>query len=125
MLCLWQSSPQSTGTDVAAEYHRKACPACSGCRRRKFVNSCANVTPNYRHSARMVLLVSRKIFMLALVALALDLWHGYLQLSQLYGFAFVFGLLTAFALPASQALLLSSGINRFGTHAKHALPEAA
>jgi MFS family permease len=58
-----------------------------------------------RYSARMVLLVSRTIFMLALVALALDLWYGYLQLSHLYGFAFVFGLLTAFALPASQALL--------------------
>ena len=69
--------------------------------------------------------LKRLLVVLALVALALDLWHGYLQLSQLYGFAFVFGLLTAFALPASQALLLSSGINRFGTHAKHALPEAA
>lgn len=58
-----------------------------------------------RYSARKVLLVSRTIFMLALLALALDLWFGRLQLGHLYGFAFVFGLLTAFALPASQALL--------------------
>ena len=58
-----------------------------------------------RYSARKVLLVSRAIFMLALIALALDLYLGRLHLGHLYGFAFVFGLLTAFALPASQALL--------------------
>jgi MFS family permease len=58
-----------------------------------------------RYSARRVLLVSRTLFMLALIALALILWYGHLQLHHLYGFAFAFGLLTAFALPASQALL--------------------
>lgn len=58
-----------------------------------------------RYSAHIVLLVSRTIFMLALVALALDLWYGHLLLSHLYGFALIFGLLTAFSLPASQALL--------------------
>lgn len=58
-----------------------------------------------RYSARTVLLVSRGIFMLALAALAIDLYCGQLQLGHLYGFAFVFGLLAAFALPAGQALL--------------------
>lgn len=58
-----------------------------------------------RYTARRVLLVSRMVFMLALVVLALDLWYGYLQLPHLYGFALIFGLSTAFSMPASRALL--------------------
>jgi len=58
-----------------------------------------------RFSARSVLIVSRLLFMLALLALALLLLAGHLQLHHLYGFAVTFGLLTAFALPANRALL--------------------
>ncbi|MDQ3206515.1 MAG: MFS transporter [Pseudomonadota bacterium] len=58
-----------------------------------------------RFTARSVLLVSRFFFMLALLALALMLLAGRVQLFHLYGFAIVFGLLTAFALPANRALL--------------------
>lgn len=58
-----------------------------------------------RYSARSVLLVSRGLFMLALAALALALLAGGIRLPHLYGFAVVFGLLSAFALPANRALL--------------------
>ncbi|HVH36015.1 MAG TPA: MFS transporter [Tahibacter sp.] len=58
-----------------------------------------------RFTARSVLLVSRFLFMLALLALALMLLGGRIQLHHLYGFAITFGLLTAFALPANRALL--------------------
>lgn len=58
-----------------------------------------------RFTARSVLLVSRFLFMLALLALALMLLAGRIQLHHLYGFAVTFGLLTAFALPANRALL--------------------
>lgn len=58
-----------------------------------------------RFTARTVLLASRACFMLTLLALVLDLRHGHLQLQHLYGVAVVFGLCTAFALPANRALL--------------------
>lgn len=58
-----------------------------------------------RYTARTVLLASRTCFMLALLALVMDLHHGHLQLRHLYGFAVLFGLCTAFALPANRALL--------------------
>ena len=58
-----------------------------------------------RFSARSVLLVSRGLFMLALLALACGLLYGRIQLQHLYAFAVLFGLLTAFALPANRAML--------------------
>lgn len=58
-----------------------------------------------RYTARTVLLASRACFMLALLALVFDLRYGHLQLQHLYGFSIVFGLCTAFALPANRALL--------------------
>lgn len=58
-----------------------------------------------RFTARSVLLASRFFFALALLALALMLLAGRIQLHDLYGFAVIFGLLTAFALPANRALL--------------------
>lgn len=58
-----------------------------------------------RYTAHRVLLVSRALFMLTLLLLALDLLYGQVQLTHLYGFALAFGLLTALALPANRALL--------------------
>ncbi len=58
-----------------------------------------------RYTARTVLIVSRACFMLTLIALVWDVRNGSLQLHHLYGFGFVFGLLTAFALPANRVLL--------------------
>jgi hypothetical protein len=58
-----------------------------------------------RFTPRSVLLISRFLFMLALLALALLLLAGHVQLHYLYGFAMAFGLFTAFSLPADRALL--------------------
>ncbi|GAB3038442.1 MFS transporter [Oleiagrimonas citrea] len=58
-----------------------------------------------RYSARTVLFASRTGFMLTLIALVIVIHTGHLQLHHLYGFAIVFGLLTAFALPANRTLL--------------------
>lgn len=58
-----------------------------------------------RYSAHKVLIASRTGFMLTLIALVIDLRMGHVQLAHLYVYAFAFGLLTAFALPANRTLL--------------------
>lgn len=58
-----------------------------------------------RHTPLRALLVSRSVFMSALVLLCVLLWTGRLQIEWLYGLSLVFGLCAAFAMPASSALL--------------------
>ena len=58
-----------------------------------------------RFAPRRVLLASKGCFMLALLALAALTLGGQLSIHLLYGFAFLFGLLTAFTLPATSALM--------------------
>jgi MFS family permease len=58
-----------------------------------------------RYTPLAVLLASRAAFMVALVALALLLWSGHLEVVHLYGFALLFGVLSAFSMPAASALL--------------------
>jgi len=58
-----------------------------------------------RYTPLTVLLASRAAFMVALVSLALLLWSGHLEVVHLYGFALVFGVLSAFSMPAASALL--------------------
>jgi Na+/melibiose symporter-like transporter len=58
-----------------------------------------------RYTPLKVIIAGRSLFMLALVALALLLLAGRLQVQHLYVFSLVFGLLSAFTMPATTALL--------------------
>lgn len=58
-----------------------------------------------RHTPLRVLLVSRALFMAGLLSLALLLLSGQLQVTHLYAFALLFGVLSAFSMPAANALL--------------------
>jgi Na+/melibiose symporter-like transporter len=58
-----------------------------------------------RYTPLKVIIAGRSLFMLALVALALLLLTGRLQVQHLYVFSLVFGLLSAFTMPATTALL--------------------
>jgi Major Facilitator Superfamily len=58
-----------------------------------------------RYTARKVLFFSRGLFMLALIALAVSLLTGTMQIHILYGFALILGLLSALSIPAATALL--------------------